>query len=342
MGRRKARLALTIGDPGGIGPEIFARLLDCGILPEMAELVIIGAADAMLREVPSLEGKYASAVNSAVEGIEEGRFPLIVDTGSSVPFPTGKPAAEGGRISAKSIEMAVDLAEKKKIDGIVTGPISKEALAMAGYSYTGHTEMLAALFGVPDCQMMMVSGDFRVLILTRHLPLREVAGTLTRDRIVTAVRVAGDALERDFGIERPRIAVAALNPHAGDGGLIGDEDERVVAPAVSELRETGLCVEGPFPADSLFHLQRRRGYDALVALYHDQGMIPFKMEAFGRGVNVTVGLPVIRTSVCHGTAYDIAGDSKADVGSLEAAVELAVECCERRIALDRRTDHGSG
>ena len=332
MGRRKARLALTIGDPGGIGPEIFAKLLDRGTLPEIAELVVIGAADALLREVPALEERYGVVVDNADEGIEEERFPLIVDTGSAVSVPVGKPTAEGGRISARSIEMAVELAKSKKVDGIVTGPVSKEALGMAGYRYRGHTEMLAALFGAPDCQMMMAAGDFKVLILTRHLPLREVAGKLSRDRIVTAIRVAGDALERDFGIERPRIAVAALNPHAGDGGLIGDEDERIVAPAVLELREAGLNVEGPFPADSLFHSQRRRGYDALVALYHDQGMIPFKMEAFDRGVNVTVGLPVIRTSVCHGTAYDIAGRSIADVGSLEAAVELAVECCERRIA----------
>ncbi|MCK4350010.1 MAG: 4-hydroxythreonine-4-phosphate dehydrogenase PdxA [Candidatus Krumholzibacteria bacterium] len=334
MGRRKARLALTVGDPGGVGPEIFAKLLDRGTLPEIAEFVVIGAADALLREAPALEERYGVVVDNAAEGIEERRFPLIVDTGSGEPVPTGKPTVEGGRISARSIEVAVELAKSKKIDGIVTGPVSKEALGMAGYRYTGHTEMLAALFCAPDCQMMMVAGDFKVLILTRHLPLREVAGKLSRERIVTAIRVAGDALERDFGVERPRIAVAALNPHAGDGGLIGDEDERVVAPAVSELREAGLNVEGPFPADSLFHSQRRRGYDALVALYHDQGMIPFKMEAFDRGVNVTVGLPVIRTSVCHGTAYDIAGRSMADVGSLEAAVELAVECCERRIASD--------
>jgi 4-hydroxythreonine-4-phosphate dehydrogenase len=334
MGRRKARLALTIGDPGGIGPEIFAKLLGSGILQERTELVVIGAANALLREVPSLEKRFGVVGDDAAGEIGEGPFPLIVDTGSGEPVAAGKATAEGGRISARSIEVAVELAEGKKVDGIVTGPVSKEALGMAGYAYAGHTEMLAALFGAPDCQMMMVAGDFRVLILTRHLPLREVAGKLTREKIVSAVRVANDALERDFGVKRPRMAVASLNPHAGDGGLIGDEDDRVVAPAVAELREAGLDIEGPFPADSLFQSQRRRGYDALVALYHDQGMIPFKMEAFDRGVNVTVGLPVIRTSVCHGTAYDIAGRSVAGTGSLEAAVELAVECCERRIASD--------
>ena len=334
MGRRKARLALTIGDPGGIGPEIFAKLLDRGTLPESAELVVIGAAYALLREIPAIEKRFRLVGDGAAKEVEDGPFPLIIDTGSGEPVPIGKPTAEGGRISARSIEAAVRLAESKKIDGIVTGPISKEALWLAGYHYGGHTEMFAAMFGAPDCQMMMVAGDFRVLILTRHLPLRDVAGELTRERIVSAVRVANDALERDFGVERPRIAIAALNPHAGDGGLIGDEDERVVSAAVSELRDSGLNVEGPFPADSLFHSSRRRGYDALVALYHDQGMIPFKMEAFDRGVNVTVGLPVIRTSVCHGTAFDIAGRSEADTGSLEAAIALAVECCGRRAASD--------
>ncbi len=334
MGRRKARLALTIGDPAGVGPEIFAKLLDRAIFPETAEFIVIGGADALLGEIPALEERLRVVGDDEAERAWEGPFPVVVDIGSSGRVPVGKPTAEGGRIAARSIEVAVELVDREGIDGIVTGPVSKEALGLAGYSYMGHTEMLADLLRAPDCQMMMVAGDFRVLILTRHMPLREVAGAITRERIVSAVRIANDALERDFGVERPHIAVAALNPHAGDGGLIGDEDDRVVAPAVSELREAGLNVDGPFPADSLFHSQRRRGYDALVALYHDQGMIPFKMEAFDRGVNVTVGLPVVRTSVCHGTAYDIAGRSVAETGSLEAAVELAVECCERRIASD--------
>jgi 4-hydroxythreonine-4-phosphate dehydrogenase len=329
MGKRKVRLALTTGDPGGIGPEICARLLSRGPILEMADLVVIGAAHALLLEAPGLEKRFKT--EGAPARIGSGAFPLLIDTGSGRSSPTGKPTAEGGKVSAKAIEKAVELAKDGRIDGIVTGPVSKEALGMAGYRYAGHTEMLAALFGAPDCQMLMVSGDFRVLILTRHVPLGEVVGRLDGGMIATGVRAAHAALERDFGIERPRIAIAALNPHAGDGGLIGDEDRRVVAPAVSELQRAGLDVEGPYPADSLFHSWRRRGYDALVALYHDQGMIPFKMEAFERGVNVTIGLPVVRTSVCHGTAYDIAGKGRASAGSLEAAFELAIRCCERRM-----------
>lgn len=229
--------------------------------------------------------------------------------------------------------MAVDLTRRGGIDGIVTGPISKEALRLAGYGYDGHTEMLADLFDAPDCQMMMVDGAFRVVILTRHLPLRKVAETISARLIEKGVKVVNDSLEDCFGLRKPRIAVAALNPHAGEGGYIGSEEEEVIGPAVAGLRQQGFAVEGPLPADSLFHSNRARLYDAIVALYHDQGMIPFKMTAFERGVNVTVGLPVIRTSVCHGTAYDIAGSGTAGTGSLEAAVELAALCAGRKAAL---------
>jgi 4-hydroxythreonine-4-phosphate dehydrogenase len=334
MGRRKPRLALTVGDPGGIGPEIFARLLGEKESVGEADIVVIGAAEALLREAPGLEDRYGVVNAGAVDGIEEKDHPLIIDTGPGAAVPVGRPTAEGGRAAADAIRMAVELAERNAIDGIVTGPISKEALGMAGLRYTGHTEMLADLFGSPDCQMLMVAGDFKVLILTRHIPLRDVAASLSSEGIAKAVAVMHEALEKDFGIGSPRVAVAALNPHVGDSGISGDEDARIVEPAVSQLREAGLDVEGPFPADSLFHSRRRQGYDALVALYHDQGMIPFKMEAFERGVNVTVGLPVVRTSVSHGTAFDIAGRSMADVSSLEAAVELAAQCCARRLDSD--------
>jgi 4-hydroxythreonine-4-phosphate dehydrogenase len=329
MGGRNTRLALTIGDPGGIGPEICAKLIAGSGRREGIDLVLIGSAPALFGEDPSLEGRFA-VLPSAVEFAGSSQ-PAIIDTGGGTPVPPGRPTAEGGAISARSVETAVSLAKQRRVDGIVTGPISTEALHKAGIPYMGHTEMLAALFDAPDCQMMMVAGDFRVVILTRHVPLREVAASLSGERIVTAVKVARKALREHFGIEQPRIGVAALNPHGSDGGLVGTEERDVIEPAMIGLRAEGVQVDGPIPADSLFHRYGRAGYDAVVALYHDQGMIPFKMAAFDRGVNTTIGLPVIRTSVCHGTAFDIAGRGEADAGSLEEAVELAASCAERNI-----------
>jgi 4-hydroxythreonine-4-phosphate dehydrogenase len=334
MGRRKARLALTIGDPGGIGPEICSRILASDKRNRDVDFVVIGSAPALFREGPWIEEKLP-----LVDAGESGKVTLppgrtsIVSTGGKDPPPVGRPTAEGGFASGRAVEVAVDLARRGEVEGIVTGPISKEALRLAGYEYDGHTEMLADLFDAPDCQMMMVDGAFRVVILTRHLPLGKVAETISAGLIETGVKVVIDSLESCFGLRKPRIAVAALNPHAGEGGYIGSEEERVIGPAVAGLRQEGLAVEGPIPADSLFHSSRARLYDAIVALYHDQGMIPFKMTAFERGVNVTVGLPVIRTSVCHGTAYDIAGAGTAGTGSLEAAIDLAAFCAGRKAAL---------
>jgi 4-hydroxythreonine-4-phosphate dehydrogenase len=200
-------------------------------------------------------------------------------------------------------------------------------MRLAGYRYIGHTDMLSDLFGAPDCQMMMVSGAMRIVILTRDIPLADVPSAVTAGRICTGVRVTEEALRTLWGIATPRIDVAAMNPHAGDGGVTGLEEREVIAPAIEDLAAAGIDARGPFPADTLFHGWERRGCDAFVALYHDQGMIPFKMSGFSRGVNMTIGLPVVRTSVCHGTAYDIAGRGEADPGSLESALELAVRCC---------------
>jgi 4-hydroxythreonine-4-phosphate dehydrogenase len=212
----------------------------------------------------------------------------------------------------------------------VTGPISKEALAMAGYRFRGHTEMLASLFDAPECQMMMVSGALRIVILTRDMPLREVPEAVTAARLASGVRVTAASLGELWGIKNPRIAVSSLNPHRGDGGALGNEERDTIIPALEALRDEGIRVEGPFSADTLFYNWLHKGYDAYIALYHDQGMIPFKLSGFETGVNMTVGLPIVRTSVCHGTAYDIAGSGAGRTGSLESAFSLAVECCLAR------------
>lgn len=328
MSEPKVQLALTVGDPGGIGPEITGSLLamrrDTG-----ADLYVIGSYAALENwlSLPMCKGAHVVSYREAERLAPPDSFPLFIDTGEGKSVPRGRPSAEGGRVSGLAVETAVKLARRGLVEGIVTGPVSKEALALAGYPYRGHTEMLSALLDAPDCQMMMVAGRLRIVILTRDMPLRDAPAAVTAERIATGIRVTAAALEELWAIARPRIAVAALNPHRGDGGVLGTEEADTIAPAVAGLRREGFLVDGPFPADTLFYKWEEKRYDAYVALYHDQGMIPFKLIGFEEGVNVTIGLPVVRTSVSHGTAYDIAGTGTAATGSLGAALSLAVACC---------------
>ncbi|HER44027.1 MAG TPA: 4-hydroxythreonine-4-phosphate dehydrogenase PdxA [Candidatus Eisenbacteria bacterium] len=341
MTRRRIPIALTVGDPAGIGPEIAAALLASGT-DYGADLVLIGSAAAMAAaaekagaRMPSVIGTADSADGPALLDAFSPGLPVMIDTGRDRDFPAGGPSAAGGAISGEAVEKAALLASEGFVEGIVTGPVSKEALGLAGYSYRGHTDMLSAMLDAPDCQMMMVSPAMRIVILTRDIPLAGVPAALTRERLATGVRVTARALRELWGIEEPRIDIAALNPHGGDGGVTGTEERDIIMPAIEALAAEGIDARGPFPADTLFVSPGRRGCDAFVALYHDQGMIPFKMSGFDRGVNMTIGLPVVRTSVCHGTAYDITGRGEAESGSLAAALELAVSCCLTRTAEGR-------
>jgi 4-hydroxythreonine-4-phosphate dehydrogenase len=330
MSESRVRLALTVGDPGGIGPEITGSLLATRAFSG-ADVFVIGAHSALSSRLPAQACRAARVITPAEAAQLEApdSFPVYIDTGAETTYRRG-PTAEGGRASGLAIEIAAALAKRGLVDGIVTGPVSKEALALAGYSRVSHTELLAGLLDAPDCQMMMVSRGLRIVILTRDIPLRDVPSAVTAERIRTGVRVTDRSLRELFGIENPRIAVAALNPHAGDGGVLGTEEIETIVPALETLRAEGRLVDGPFPADTMFYKWEKKGYDAFIVLYHDQGMIPFKAGGFEKGVNMTIGLPVVRTSVCHGTAYDIAGKGTAETGSLESAFALAVECCLAR------------
>jgi 4-hydroxythreonine-4-phosphate dehydrogenase len=237
------------------------------------------------------------------------------------------------------IERAVALAVAGEAAGVVTAPIAKATLYEAGFAYPGHTEFVGALTaatampGARGPVMMLTAKDLRVALVTVHVPLAQAPGLLTEAKIVAAGRVVAEALARDFGVAKPRLAVAGLNPHAGEGGAIGDEEVRIVAPAVAALREAGIDARGPLPADSLFHDAARKTYDAALCLYHDQALIPVKMLDFWGGVNLTLGLPIVRTSPDHGTAFDIAGKGVARADSLIAAIRLAAKIAERRAAL---------
>ncbi len=245
-------------------------------------------------------------------------------------FTPGVAAAETGAASVAFIKKGVHLAQIGCIDGIVTAPINKEAINMAGCRYPGHTELLADLTQTQESGMMIVGGPLKIMFVTTHVAIKDLPSLLTKQKIEKGIRLAHAALSNLFGIRRPRIGVAALNPHAGEHGLFGDEEARVVLPAARAAQATGIRASDPLPADTLFGKAARGDFDGVVALYHDQGLIPLKLVAFGTCVNLTVGLPILRTSVDHGTAFDIVGKGVADPGSLIEAVTLAAVLADKR------------
>ena len=306
----KPRLALTLGDPRGIGPEIAARALEA---PLDADVTVIGAEDQI--------ADVAAARRIAVGVWRSG-------AGDTEPV-RGAPAAHpravlAGKIAGHSVETAVRLALTGEVDAIITAPVNKHALHLAGFPFPGHTEWLAQLAGDVDVAMMLAADNLRVVLVTTHVALRDVPSLLTVDRVVRTGRVTRRALRDWFGIQEPRLALCAVNPHAGEAGLFGDEETRILAPAAAQLGAAG-----PLPADTVFIRAMRGEFDAVLAPYHDVGMTAIKVAAFGRGVNVTLGLPFPRTSPDHGTAFDIAGKGVADWSSMREALELAVRLAGR-------------
>lgn len=331
--RRDARpvVGVTMGDPAGIGPEVVAKGLADPAIRRLCRPIVIGSLPVLqdtvrwLRlplRVRAISGHGQAAGRHDVAVID----PLARGLGR---YPIGKASRLCGEASAAFIRTAVGLAQDRCLQAIVTAPISKEAIHLAGYRYPGHTEMLAALTKRREVGMMIVGGPLKIMFVTTHVAMRELPAALTAHKIGRAIRLAHTALHEYFGIREPRIAVAAFNPHAGEGGLFGDEEQKKILPAVRRALAAGVRVTHPLPADTLFGKALRGEFDGVVAMFHDQGLIPLKMVAFGKCVNVTVGLPFIRTSVDHGTAFDIAGKGKADAGSFIEAVRLAVRLAAR-------------
>ncbi|MCX5718463.1 MAG: 4-hydroxythreonine-4-phosphate dehydrogenase PdxA, partial [Nitrospirae bacterium] len=246
----------------------------------------------------------------------------LIDVGVMKKIKKGQPTAESGRVCVSYIKKAVELALHKQVDGIVTAPISKKSFKMAGFTWPGHTEMLADLTNTKEYAMMLVGGPLRVILATIHVPLKSVPALITKDKVLKTIRLAMKACDM-FGIKNPKIAVAGLNPHAGEAGIFGDEEIKKIIPAVEAAKKEGIPVSGPYPPDTIFHKTYKGEIDIIVCMYHDQGLIPLKMIAFEEGVNVTVGLPFIRTSPDHGTAYDIAWKGVASPTSMIEAIRLA-------------------
>ncbi|MCD6415726.1 MAG: 4-hydroxythreonine-4-phosphate dehydrogenase PdxA [Planctomycetes bacterium] len=327
---RPPLIALTMGDPRGIGPEIILRVLREADVLSGARLMIVGSGAVLQREAADLDFEFdLPVVSGARQAAEHPAALLDLDNFPADRLTPRQADAESGRASIEYIETAVRLTHHGPADALVTAPINKEALAAAGCRHAGHTEMLAELTGAGPPTMLMVSARLRVALVTTHLALRAAPDAVSSEGIVTTIRTLDQGLRKFFGIEAPRLAVCGLNPHCSDGGRFGDEEARIIRPALREARRSGIEAAGPFPADVVFAHAARGQYDAVVAMYHDQGLIPVKLEGLHEVVNVTLGLPIIRTSVGHGTAYDIAGTGRADQRSLARAIRLAVEMCRR-------------
>ncbi len=328
-------LALSLGDPAGIGPELIAEAWVRREREALPPFFVVGGAGVLARAA-GMRGLDIAVrtFRPAEQPAEIFADALPVFTKDDGPYTPGNPTTEGANLAAYSLEHATGLAMGQFVAGLVTAPVSKSALAEIGYTYPGQTEFLAEACRLrPEDAVMMLAGpQLRTVPLTVHVALSAVPGMLTQELIVRRATIVAAALRSDFGIEAPRLAITGLNPHAGESGRFGDEEARIIAPAIAELRAAGIDATGPHPADALFTPRARAGYDAALCMYHDQALVPLKALDFDQGVNVTLGLPIVRTSPDHGTAFDIAGKGIADPGAMIAAIRMAGECAARRAA----------
>lgn len=334
----KPIIGITMGDPAGIGPEIAARALSRKAIYDICRPVIVGDAGVMQQAIGIARVKLAVHPISKIAAakFEPGTLDVLdLHNANLDQVKHGLISAPAGEAAFQAVKKVIELALEGQIAATVTGPIHKEALNLAGHSFAGHTEIYAHYTQTKDFAMLLVSDNFRVIHVSTHVPVRQAADLVKRDRVFTVIRLLHQACQQ-FGIEQPRIGVAALNPHASDGGLFGHEEEDEIIPAIEAARDLGWEVEGPLPPDILFPKAKGGGFDGCVAMYHDQGHIPFKLDGFtwnrklGRmesvkGINITLGIPIIRVSVDHGTAFEIAGMGIANPDSLIMAIEYATK-----------------
>lgn len=317
-----------MGDPAGIGPEVITKALAIRAVHRLCRPIVIGSLSVMEQTVqwlrlplevrPLSKHDVPTSHPRTIFVLDPLERPLRT-------FPQGKVSEQAGAASVAFILKAVGLAQAKFLDAIVTGPINKEAINLAGYHYPGHTELLADVTKSKEVGMMIMGGPLKIMFVTTHVAIRNLPDALNVNGILRSIRLADRAMRDYFGVTKPRIGVAALNPHAGEGGLFGEDERRHILPAARLARRKGINASDPLPADTLFGRAGRGEFDAVVAMYHDQGLIPLKMVSFGECVNITVGLPIIRTSVDHGTAFDIAGKGVAECSSLLEALRMAAQ-----------------
>jgi len=319
-------IGITMGDPTGIGPEIIVKALSMEEPFRVCRPVVFGDREVLSRaiQIQNLSVTLHTVDRVTRDGYLPGKifcFPLSQLEVASLRF--GQPDRACGEAMVRYVEEAVTRVRNGELNAITTCPINKRAMNEAGYSFPGHTELLAHLVKAPSVAMMFLGSKWRIVLVTIHLPLKDVSRSINKDRVLSTVRLAAEGMKKHFGIPHPKIAVLGLNPHCGEGGLLGEEENKEILPAITEAKALGMDVEGPFPADSFFNISGGYSFDAVVAMYHDQGLIPVKMLDFKEAVNFTLGLPFIRTSVDHGTAYDIVGKGIADPTNLVKAILTA-------------------
>ncbi len=324
-------IAISLGDVNGIGPEVVLKALKKINLDQTIP-VIIGSYSVLSTYLRMLEINLPIKPLKRFDSVETGNLYLYESAaGREIEVNPGQISAEAGDAAMKAVNLGIQFCLENKCHALVTAPISKEAISLAGYEVPGHTEFLAEKTSVKKLMMILTSEVLRVGLATIHIPLKKVAGALNSEKLTEQIYILNDSLIRDFNISNPKIGILGLNPHAGDGGVIGREEIEIIEPVVRRVSQNGVRVEGPFAADGYFGNQQFKNYDATLAMYHDQGLIPFKLLSFGKGVNFTAGLPIIRTSPDHGTGFNIAGKNVANEGSFLQAWELAVEMAMNRI-----------
>lgn len=307
---KKPVIGITMGDPNGVGPEITLKAVNSQEIKELCEVVIFGNKE-IIQKAGNTSPNAVTIIDCADFGVDNLK-PGMIDK-------------ESGQVSLDYIETAVNAALKKEIDAIVTAPISKESTHLAGSKYPGHTEMLKDLTNSEQAVMMFEGSKFKVMLVTIHEALSNVPELISKERVLSTIKLTHDSLVNLFKIKNPKIVACGLNPHAGESGAFGNEEIKHIIPAIEEAKEMGINIDGPLPADTLFYYANQGKWDAVVAMYHDQGLIPFKMISFDDGVNITLGLPIIRTSPDHGTAFDIAWKGVANASSMIAAIKVAAK-----------------
>lgn len=329
--KERTPVAITLGDPNGIGPEVILKCLDDPLVQSRIEPIVVGSPEVLRVHAKKLGRRLPPLVEN-LEGKTPKRAIRIADTSQEAQtvVEIGKLTPRGGNMAMFAVDEGLRLVQEGTASALVTGPISKLAIVRAGYNFPGHTEYLAKKLKAKEHVMMMVAKSLRISLATGHIPLKQVSERVTVNGLVAKLKRVKASLVQDFGIIHPRIAILGLNPHAGEDGVLGAEETEVIIEAIKGAGRRSIVALGPFPADGFFGSRQYCGYDGIMAMYHDQGLIPFKTLSFGSGVNFTAGLPIVRTSPDHGTAFGIAGQDQADAGSMIQAVLLAASVVDQR------------
>src|SRR5699024_4234259 len=327
----KPKIGITIGDVNGIGPEVIIKaLMDPRIMNQCIP-VIYGSSKVISYHRNIVEPRQFSYTNlSSAENLSEEEINIVNCWSENVNITLGEASRDGGKYAALSLEKALQELKEGWIDAVVTAPIHKQAMSQINFGFPGHTEFITQFFNAEESLMCMVQDQLRVGLVTNHLPIAVVSSSITKELVRKKIELLHQMLMQDFGLEKPVIAVLGLNPHSGDGGVIGDEDEKIIRPVIEEFKNKGKLIYGPYAADGFFGSGEYKKFDGILAMYHDQGLVPFKLLRFGKGVNFTAGLPIIRTSPDHGTGYNIVGQNIADPQSMREAIYLAIDVFRNR------------